>query len=129
MTIVTLGNKVFPFNFLIADVKQPIIGADFLAHFNLAPNHRDGCIIDLQTFESIEVDFDTEAPKTRINFVSQKEDAYYKLLDQYPDLSTPAFRIKDPKHGVRHYIPTQCHPIQSRARKLAPQAGCRKSRD
>ena len=117
---VTLGNKVFAFNFIIADVRQPIIGADFLSRFYLAPNHRDGCLIDLRTFETIQADFDTESPKTRINFVSQKEDAYYKLLDQYPDLSTPAFRIKEPKHGVRHYIPTQCSPIQSRARKLAP---------
>ena len=117
---VTLGNRVFPFKFTIADVKQPIIGADFLAHFALAPNHRDGCLIDLQTFQSLEVDFDTQSPKTRVNFVSQKEDSFYKLLDQYPDLSTPSFRVKEPKHGVRHYIPTQCNPIQSRARKLAP---------
>ena len=117
---VTLGSKHYPFNFIIADVKQPIIGADFLAHFNLAPNHRDGCLIDLQTFETLHADFDNQSPKTRINFISQKEDPYYQLLDKYPDLSTPSFRIKEPKHGVRHYIPTQCHPIQSRARKLAP---------
>ena len=117
---IKLGSKYYPFKFIIADVKQPIIGADFLAHFNLAPNHRDGCLIDLQTFETLHVDFDAESPKTRINFISQKEDPYYQLLDKYPDLSIPSFRIKEPKHGVRHYIPTQCHPIQNRARKLAP---------
>ena len=117
---VALGSKYYPFNFIIADVKQPIIGADFLAHFNLAPNHRDGCLINLENFETINADFDNESPKTRVNFISQKEDPYYQLLDKYPDLSTPSFRIKEPKHGVRHYIPTQCHPIQNRARKLAP---------
>ena len=118
---VTLGNKVFRFNFIIADVKQPIIGADFLSHFYLAPNHRDGCLIDLQTFESLNVNLDNWSPKTHVNFVSQKEDSYYQLLDQYPELSIPSFRVKEPKHGVHHYIPTQCNPIQSRARKLAPE--------
>ena len=123
---VTLGSKIYPFNFIIADVKQPIIGADFLAHFNLAPNHRDGCLIDLQNFETrgyfetIQADFAPDSEKTRVNFISHKEDPFYQLLDKYPDLSTPSFRIKDPKHGVRHYIPTECNPIQNRARKLAP---------
>ena len=117
---VTLGNKVFPFDFIIADVTQPIIGADFLAHFYLAPNHRDGCLVNLQNFESIQADFATDSQTTRINFIGQKQDPFYKLLDEYPDLSTPSFRIKEPKHGVHHYIPTECRPIQSRARKLAP---------
>ena len=123
---VTLGSKSYPFNFIIADVKQPIIGADFLAHYNLAPNHRDRCLIDLQNFETsgyfetIQADVAPDSEKTRINYISQKQDPFYQLLDNYPDLSTPSFRIKDPKHGVRHYIPTQCNPIQNRARKLAP---------
>ena len=115
-----MGNKVFPFNFIIADVTQPILGADFLAHFYLAPNHRDGCLINLRNLETIQVDRATNQNEIRINFVNQKADPYYQLLDQYPDLSTPSFRVKDPKHGVKHYIPTQCRPIQSRARKLAP---------
>ena len=121
-----MGSKTYPFNFIIADVKQPIIGADFLAHFNLAANHREGCLIDLQNFETrgyfetIQAEFAPKSEKTRINYISQKQDPFYQLLDSYPDLSTPSFRIKDPKHGVRHYIPTQCTPIQNRARRLAP---------
>ena len=115
-----MGNKVFYFDFIIADVTQPIIGADFLAHFYLAPNHRDGCLINLKNFESIQADFATDSQTTRVNFIEQKQDPFYKLLDEYPDLSTPSFRIKEPKHGVHHYIPTECRPIQSRARKLAP---------
>ena len=37
----TIGQTDFTFTFTIADVKNRIIGADFLAHFYLAPNHRD----------------------------------------------------------------------------------------
>ena len=57
---------------------------------------------------------------TNINFVDQKSDPFYQLLDSYPTLSTPSFTPKEVSHGVKHYIPTNCNPIQSKARKLNP---------
>ena len=60
---VTLGSKIYPFNFIIADVKQPIIGADFLAHFNLAANHREGCLINLQNFNTIQAEIRSQVRK------------------------------------------------------------------
>ena len=42
-----IGNRSFEFDFIIANVRQRILGADFLASFYLAPNHRDKCLIDL----------------------------------------------------------------------------------
>ena len=69
---VTLGNKVYAFNFIIADVKQAIIGADFLAHFYLAPNHRDGCLINLQSLETLQTDFDTKSAKNTHQFRQPK---------------------------------------------------------
>ena len=75
--------------------------------------------MDLNNLDSVKAEFASETP-TRINFISEKEDPYYRLLDQFPDLSKPSFRVKEPKHGVHHYIPTECRPIQSRARPLAP---------
>ena len=34
-----IGNKQYQFEFIVADVKNHIIGSDFLAEFYLAPNH------------------------------------------------------------------------------------------
>ena len=36
--VVTLGDRTFDFDFIIADVQQSILGADFLSEFYLAPN-------------------------------------------------------------------------------------------
>ena len=58
---------------------------------------------------------------TNINLVDQKTDPFYQLLDSYPSLSTPSFTPKDVSHGVKHHIPTNCNPIQSKARKLNPE--------
>ena len=52
-----------------------------------------------------------------VNFVSQLDDPYYRLLDWHPDILTPTFTLKDPANGVRHHIPTDpsMPPVQSRA--------------
>ena len=118
---INLADRKIIFPVTIADVKQPILGADFLAHAYLAPNHRDGTLIDLRDFSVLKANFETEAEPIRINHVSQANDPYYQLLDQkFPNLSNPTFRVKEVDHGVLHYIPTDGPPVQSRARKLPP---------
>ena len=121
---VCIADREFNFTFIIADVRQSILGADFLDRFYLAPNHRDQCLIDLNDYSIIDVGekCDTQPNRvTNINFVDQKSNPFYQLLDSYSSLSTPCFTPKDVSHGVKHHIPTNCHPIQSKARKLNPE--------
>ena len=107
---------------MIADVSQPILGADFLAQFYIAPNHRDATLIDLNDLTVIhQATHETEVAPMGINFVDQKTDPYYQLLDRFPKLSTPCFTPGDVSHGVRHHIPTTGYPVQSKARKLSPE--------
>ena len=128
---IAIGDRTFDFNFVIADVRQRILGADFLSEFYLAPNHRDGSLLDLANLsESVNVsNLPASLPATLargvksnpINFVNQADNPYYKLLDSFPDVLTPSFTITEPKHGVKHHIPTSGRPVQSRARKLDPE--------
>ena len=50
---VCIADRTFDFTFIIADVRQSILGADFLNRFYLAPNHRDKCLIDLNDWSFI----------------------------------------------------------------------------
>ena len=118
---VTLGDRTFDFDFIVADVQQSILGADFLAEFYLAPNHRDGSILDLNSLEALPASIAHGVEPEHVNFVNHVDNAYYQLLDQYPSITTPSFTsLKKPKHGVKHYIPTSGRPVQSRARRLPP---------
>ena len=119
--VISLADRQVTFPITIADVRQSILGADFLAHSYLAPNHRDGTIIDLKDYSVLKADFEKEDQPMRVNFVEQSTDPFYQLLDKYPDLSNPSFRVKTVEHGVLHYIPTEGPPVQSRARKLSPE--------
>ena len=106
-----LGERKFRYKLVIADVKRSILGADLLAEFYLAPNHRDKNIIDLNDFSLIDAEIDTFPDACRVNFVDEKDSPYYRLLDEYPSLMTPSFTPKEVKHGVRHYIPTSGRPV------------------
>ena len=116
---VHISNRTFHHECIVANVRSRILGADFLAENYLAPNHRDGSLLDLATFETLPASF-SNAFSSPINFVDQANNKFYKLLDSFPSIITPAFTIKQPSHGVTHHIPTTCPPIQSRVRKLAP---------
>ena len=117
-----LSDRKIAFPITVADVKQNILGADFLAHSYLAPNHRDGTLIDLKNMSVLRADFAKGEEPCRINHVSQANSPYYQMLDsKYPNLSNPSFRVKDVDHGVHHYIPTDGQPVQARARKLDPE--------
>ena len=131
-----LGDRPFPFTFIVADVQQSIIGADFLSHFYLAPNLRDKSLIDLNDFSTISLRIDRSthsehfnrnqncnrsAHINRIDLADQKSDPFYQLIDSYPELSTPSFKPKEVSHGVKHHIPTNCRPIQSKVRPLNPE--------
>ena len=117
---VTINSRPFNFDFTVADVRQPILGADFLAEFALAPNHRDGLLIDLNTLNTIPATPAKGIASNPVNFVDQADDPFYQLLDSFPAILTPSFTTVEPKHGVQHHIPTTGRPLQSRARRLAP---------
>ena len=118
---VNLADRTYKFEFVVADVTQPILGSDFLAHHYLAPNHRDRCLIDLNDLSTIPAEPDPSAEPQRINFIKNVDDPYSRLLDdKFPHLSIPSFRLVEPKHGIFHRIPTNGRPPQSKARRLAP---------
>ena len=116
---IQIGHQQFTYEFTVADINQRILGSDFLAHFYLAPNHRDAQLFNLQDFSTLPATHANGATSSSVNFVSQLEDPCYKLLDSHPEIITPSFTIKEPLHGVKHHIPTsEGPPVQSRARRL-----------
>ena len=113
-----IEGRSYEFNFTVADVKQRILGADFLAAFSLAPNHRDSNVLSLDTLEVVA--HSIERPNILSVSTSSFTSPFDDLLKEYPEITTPAFTLKEVSHGVEHHIHTgDTRPIQSRARKLS----------
>ncbi|GFS23889.1 retrovirus-related Pol polyprotein [Elysia marginata] len=98
--------------FYLADVTQPILGADFFTNHRLA--------IDLSNKRLVSLDGGlivnarpTHSPRPGIQKVHSK---YEAILEDFPELLTPTFQ--EHKHGVAHHIPTSGPPVHARARRL-----------
>ncbi|GFX71235.1 transposon Tf2-8 polyprotein [Trichonephila clavipes] len=82
--------RPFIWTFIIADVSSPIIGADFLRHFNI--------LIDLKKKDA--------------------DISFKNILSEYPDLSNPSLISKSASHGTVHHIITTGPRVTARPRRL-----------
>ena len=100
-------------------MKQPIIGADFLIHYNLLVNLRSRCLRDMRTDLAIAASLSSITPLS-LNRVDTVQNEYTKLLGQFPELTLPTTKGETVKHGITHKIVTKGHPVFARPRRLAP---------
>ena len=85
----------------VADVQQPIIGADFLIHYNLLVDLRRRCLRDMRTGLAIAASLSSIKPLS-LNKVDTVQNEYTKLLGQFPELTRPTTKGETVKHGITH---------------------------
>ena len=118
--VVDVGLKrEYPWTFIVADVQQPIIGADFLIHYNLLVDLRSRCLRDMRTGLAIAASLSSIKPLS-LNRVDTVQNEYTKLLGQFPELTRPTTKGETVKHGITHKIVTKGHLVFARPRRLAP---------
>ena len=113
------AGRAFKQDFYLAEVTEPILGADFFIANNLAIDMAGGCLVDLHDFSAIKT-----IPCTRKSTVSglhvSRINAFDKIVDEYPELLVPRFQSTDTnKHGVEHFIETEGPPVHAKARRLS----------
>ena len=113
------GQHVFQARLVTADVKCPLLGADFLRQHNLLVDIRNHRLIEADTFCSIPCSISSVTP-TQLALLEPTSNKFRKVLNDYPDLLKPTFSTAVVKHGVQHFIPTKDRPVFARARRLAP---------
>ena len=118
--VVDVGLKRdFAWTFIVADIKQPIIGADFLIHYSLLIDLKSRCLRDMRTGLAIPATLSSIKPWS-LNRVDTVQNNYTKLLGQFPELTRPTTKGEPVKHGITHKIVTKGHPVFARPRRLAP---------
>lgn len=110
--------RSFLWNFVIADVKTSILGADFLRHFKLLVDLHNKKLVDKVTDMSINA-FETSTSDGSVHVISTDQ-AYYDILKEYPDVLRPMSLKEPPKHDVVHHIVTTGPPLFARPRPLPP---------
>ena len=112
--IVDVGLKRdYAWTFIVADVKQPILGADFLIHYNLMVDLNGQCLRDMRTGLAI-----SSIKTLSLNRIDAVRNEYTELLKQFPELTRPTTKGETVKHGITHEIVTKGHLIFARPRRL-----------
>ncbi|XP_026482115.1 uncharacterized protein LOC113389276 [Ctenocephalides felis] len=110
----------FTWRFIVADVTMPILGADFLAYYNIIIDIKNSRLHDNLTSLSSPgcVTF------SRIQSVKPifGDSAYNKLLADFLSITRPSGLCQESTHKTFHYIrTTPGPPVSSRPRRLKPE--------
>ncbi|GBP26297.1 Retrovirus-related Pol polyprotein from transposon 412 [Eumeta japonica] len=117
--IVDLGlRRSFRWTFVIADVKQPILGADFLSHFKLLVDLSNRKIVDQVTkLKTIAGIVKTVQPSVS---TLDKNIPCLDLLSESSNITKHISFKETPSHSVVHHIETTGPPVFAKARPLQP---------
>ena len=107
--------------FIVADVKYPILGADFLGHHGLIIDVKHRTLIDSSTnlMANIIYTHQNTHSLTTINPLFSPN-SFTSLLAGYPEI-TRLFADTPIKHNVVHHIVTSGPPVSCRTRRLPPE--------
>ena len=106
------GSKVYTWNFQLAPVFVPLLGADFLEHFNLLVNIKGFKVVHADCPEDfvIHASSGPQPAFKSVSFLSAPQQVK-KLIEEFPDmLSSNKFKALKPCHGVRHHLLTNPGP-------------------
>ena len=116
---VHLNNRTYSARLVKADVKRPLLGADFLRQHNLLVDVCGKRLIEADTYSSILCEA-TRASVHQLATISPVSNQYRKVLIGYQEIIQPTFSSDTVRHGVQHYITTSVIPVPAKARWLAP---------
>lgn len=114
---VCFGGRCFGWDFVMAAVSTPLLGADFLCAFNLLVDIKNCRLIDALSFSSYPCTLGGASALCLANTLAAG-DPYQRLLASFPVLTTPTFSSAVARHGVEHHIATVGPPVYARARRL-----------
>lgn len=117
---VCFGGRRYHGDFVLADVKRPLLGADFLLKHELLVDIPQRRLIHSRDLAVTTCSIDASLHSTPLGLstTTQQEDPYTTLLRRYPQLTQPNFALSKPQHGVEHHIPTSGPPVWARPRRL-----------
>ncbi|GFW59874.1 retrovirus-related Pol polyprotein from transposon opus [Trichonephila clavipes] len=111
--------RPFIWTFIIADVSSPIIGADFLKHFNLLIDLKKKKVGGCGNFSLHFLCFSNIVQPSILTVDANI--SFKNILSEYPDLSNPSLISNSTSHGTVHHIITTGPPVTARPRWLHPK--------
>ena len=112
--------RTFRWIFVIANVRKPILGADFLRHYELIVDVAHRKLSDGVTQLTVQGVVSTEASVSPSLLPKQVHNPYLTMLHDFPSLLKP-YNQQVVTHKVTHHITTTGPPVHLPTRRLSPE--------
>lgn len=112
--------RTFRWIFIIAEVRQAIIGADFLRRFGLTVDLRQYQLIDTETQLSVQVLISKTPPLRPFLPRGEMDSQWKRITDEFPSVFGPHALPQKIQHSITHHIKTTGPPVFARPRRLPP---------
>lgn len=94
---VCLESRKYKWDFVVADVSRPLLGADFLRANSLLVDRKGKHLVDAGTYFSTPLHKAKES-SPHLDAISISTDKYAKLLTEFPEITVPNFSKTTTKH-------------------------------
>ncbi|CAE1285390.1 unnamed protein product [Acanthosepion pharaonis] len=111
--------RTYQWIFTVADVKFPILGADFLAHYQLIVDLSQRQLSDSTTKLSNR-GIVSQLTSTELRIAVPRDNPIQDIWDKFPSLIQPFTYTEPVKHSTVHRIRTTEQPVYSKPLRLAP---------
>ena len=113
--------RTFHWTFIIADIKKPILGVDFLQNFGLLVDVRRHRLSDSVTHLKVQGILADTPPSGISRCPTDPDDPYLSLVSEFPAVTQASSSDRPVKHSVIHHIQTTGQSVTARTRRLAPE--------
>ena len=112
-----LGNHRHYVRLVIADVKRPLLGEDFLRQHNLLVDVNGQRLIEADTYLSVSCDV-TVTSVSQLAQIEIGSNKYRKVLNAFPELIKITLSHSTVSPTLYH---NNCSPVHAGARRLSPE--------
>lgn len=106
-------------NFCVAAVPYPIIGADLLTHYNLVVDLGQQKLIDSLT--DLDLNFEVRRVSSSTVSAVDHQAPYAEILSRYPEVTRLSQGPTNGTQDVYHHILRHGPPLAERARRFSPE--------
>ena len=103
--------RTFRWVFMVANVRNPILGADFFRHYDLMVDLGHKRLTDTRTNLSVQGVISSSQSATPSLLPQQPENEFTALLREFPSITQLCGKDRPIKHDITHHIETAGAPV------------------
>ena len=108
--------RTFRWVFVIANIKSPILGADFLRHYSLLVDMKHSRLVDAITQLQVQGLYSQVSSSSPALYCPQSTNTFTTIVTEYPAVFQPYLHSQKVKHDITDHIRTTGPPISAHTR-------------